>query len=65
MTVSEFRVRVPGLVFVFKSASLALKQVPAFENLRQIPLISELGFDISIFDRFRWFQFVLDGFRSF
>ena len=28
MTASGFRVRVTGLVFVFKSASLVLKQVP-------------------------------------
>ena len=65
MAASGFRDRVTGLVFVFKSASLVLKHAQtAFENLRQIPLISQLSFYI-IFGRFNWFQVVLCGFRSF
>ena len=61
MTASGFRTRVTGLVFVFKLASLALKQVqPAFGNLRQISLISQLSFYIGYF----WsFQMVSGCFR--
>ena len=51
MTVSGFRVRVTGLVLVFKSASLVLKQVPT-----QIRKPKTNNFDKSV---------VLEGFRSF
>ena len=60
MTASGFRVRVTGLVFVFKSASLALKQVPTC--IRE-PKTNT--FDKSI-KFLHWLVLVvLDGFRSF
>ena len=73
MTASDFRVQVTGLLFFFKSLSQVL------ENLRQIPLVSQLSFYVGYFwsfqmvsGRLRWFQvvlgrfqIVLGGFRSF
>ena len=47
-----------------ESASLG-KSLPAFKNIRQISLISQLVFTLVIFGRFRWFQVGLDGFRLF
>ena len=62
MTASGFKVRVIGLVFIFKSASLVLKQVPTCIRKRQIPLISQLSFYIGYF----WsFQMVLGHLRTF
>ena len=58
MTASGFRVRVTGLVFVFKSACLALKQVPTCIRQPRTNTFDKL-------DGFRWFQVLLDGFRSF
>ena len=58
MTASGFRVRVTGLVFVFKSAYLALKQVPTCIRQPRTNTFDKL-------DGFRWFQVLLDGFRSF
>ena len=60
MTTSGFRVRVTGLVFVFKSASLTLKQVPTCIGKPKT----------NTFDKshkfLHWlFLVVLDGFRSF
>ena len=51
MTGSDFRDQVTGLVLVFKSASLVLKQVPT-----RIRKPKTNNFDKSV---------VLDGFRSF
>ena len=49
-----------SIVFGFKSAPLALEQVPTcIQKPRKIPLISQLSFDIDCF------LVVLDGFRSF
>ena len=63
MTTLGFRVRVTDLVFVFRSASLVLKQVSIC--IRK-PLISQLSFyNIVIFSCFRWFLVVLDAFRMF
>ena len=59
MTVSGFRVRVTGLVFVFKLASLALKQGPTC--IRE-PKTNT--FDKSIKFLHWLFLVVLDGFRS-
>ena len=60
ITASGFRVGITGLVFGFKSAPLALEQVPTcIQKPRKIPLISQLSFDIDCF------LVVLDGFRSF
>ena len=55
MTVSGFRVRVMGLVFVSISRHLSFwsNSQPVFKNLRlQIPLISELSFYIGCFRSF-------------
>ena len=60
MTASGFRVRVIGLVFVFKSASLTLKQVPTC-----IRKPKTNTFDKSIKFLHRLFWVVLDSFRSF
>ena len=80
MTASGFRVRVIGLVFVFKSASLVLKQVPtcirkpttnAFDKsikfLRWLFLAVLDGFRSFQMElgHFRWFQVILGRFRSF
>ena len=54
MTASGCRVRVTGLVFVFKSTSLALKQVPIC--IREPKSIKFLHWLILV---------VFDGFRSF
>ena len=60
MTSSGFRVRVIGLVFVFKSASVVLKQVPTC-----IRKPKTNTFDKSI-KFLHWLSLVfLDGFRSF
>ena len=59
MTASGFRVQVTGLVFVFKLASLALKQVPTY-----IRKPKTNTFDKSI-KFLHWFLVVLDGFRLF
>ena len=60
MRASGFRVRVTGLVFVFKSASLPLKQVPTC--IRE-PTTNT--FDKSV-KFLHWLVLVvLDGFRSF
>ena len=60
MTVSDFRIPVAGLVFVFKSACLALKQVPTC-----IRKPKTNTFDKSI-KLLHWlFLVVLDGFRLF
>ena len=60
MTASGFRFRVTGLVFVFKSASLVLKQVPTCIRKPKTNI-----FDKSI-KFLNWlFLVVLDGFRSF
>ena len=58
MTVSGFSVRVTGLVFVFKSASLVLKQ-----SLTCIRKAKTNTFDktLVIFGRFRSCQVVLDS----
>ena len=70
MTASGFRVRVIGLVFVFKSASLVLKQDPTcirkpmtntFE--KSIKFLHWLF--LVVLDGFRSFQIVLGHFRSF
>ena len=58
MTASGFRVRVTGLVFVFKSASLVLKQAPTC--IRKPKTL-----DKSIKFLHWLFLAVLDGFRSF
>ena len=64
MTASGFRVRVTGLVFVFKSASLALKQVPTcIWNPKALD--KSVKFILIIFGRFIWFQIVLGRFSSF
>ena len=70
MTASGFRVRVTGLVFAFKQASLVLKQVPTCIRKHRQPLISQLSFYIGYFwtfqmvsDRFKWFQVVLRSFQ--
>ena len=60
MTASGFRVRVTGLVFVFKSASLVLKQVPTC-----IRKPKTNTFDKSIKFLHWLFLVVSDGFRSF
>ena len=80
MTTSDFRVRVTGLVFFLsRHLSSRSKSQTAFENLRQIPLISQLSFYIGYFwpfqmvlgcflivlGCFRSFQVVLGRFRSF
>ena len=75
MTTSGFSVRVTGLVF-FKSASLALKQVPtcirkpktntfdkSIKFLHWLFLVVLDGLR-SFFDRFRSFLIVLGRFRS-
>ena len=54
MTASGSRVRVTGLVFVFKSTSLALKQVPI--RIREPKSIKFLHWLILV---------AFDGFRSF
>ena len=59
MTVSAFRVQVTGLVFVFKLASLTLKQVPTC-----IPKPKTNTFDKSI-KFLHWFQMVLGCLRLF
>ena len=60
MTASGFKVRVTGLVFVFKSASLALKEVPTC-----IRKPKTNTFDKSIKFLHWLFLVVLVGFRSF
>ena len=60
MTASGFRTRVTGLVFVFKLASLALKQVPTC-----IRKPKTNTFDKSIKFLHWLFLVVLDGFRMF
>ena len=60
MTASGFRVRVTGLVFVFKSVSLVLKQVPTC--IRK-PKTNTFGKSIKLLCSL--FLVVLDGFRSF
>ena len=60
MTPSGFRVRVTGLVFVFKAASLVLKQVPTC-----IRKLNTNTFNKSIKFLHWLFLVVLDGFRSF
>ena len=60
MTVSAIRVQVAGLVFVFKSASLILKQVPI--SIRK-PKTN--AFDESVKFLYWLFLVVLDGFGSF
>ena len=60
MTASGFRVRVACLVFVFKPASLVLKQVPTC-----IRKPNTNTFDKSIKFLHLLFLVVLDGFRSF
>ena len=66
MTTLGFRVRVTGLVFVFRSASLVLKQVSIC--IRK-PVISQLSFYIRYFQSFQMllecFQIILGRFRSF
>ena len=70
MKASGFRVRVTGLVFVFKSVSLALKQVPIC--IRK-PKTNTFGKSIKflhwlflvVLDSFRSFQMVLGCFRQF
>ena len=71
---SQFQV-----LFLSRHLSFRSKSQLAFENLRQIPLISQLSFYIACFwsfqmvpGRFRWFQavlgyfqIVLDRYRSF
>ena len=54
MAASGSRVRVTGLVLVFKSASFALKQVPTcIRKSKTIPSINELGFYIGYL--YKWF----------
>ena len=60
MMASGFRVRLTGLVFVFKSTSLALIQVPTC-----IRKLKTNTFDKSIKFLYWLFLVVLDGFRSF
>ena len=64
MTASGFRVGVTGLVFVFKLASLALKQV---SNCIQKPKTNTFGKLIKFLYQLLHglFLVVLDGFRSF
>ena len=58
MTASGFRVQFTGLFFVFKSASLILKQVPTC-------IRKPKTFDKSVKFLNWFFLVVLDGFRSF
>ena len=70
MTASGFRVRITSLVFVFNSASLALKQVPT--SIRK-PKTNTTDKSIKflhwlllvVLDSFRSFQMVFGCFRSF
>ena len=64
MTASGFRVRVTGLVFVFKSVSLALKQVPTC-IWKPETFDKSVNFILVVFGRFIQFQVVLDRFSSF
>ena len=61
MAASGFRVRVTGLVFVFNSASLALKQVPTC-IWKPKTFDKSVNFILVIFGRFIWFQVVLGCF---
>ena len=60
MTVSGIRVRVTGIVFVFRSTSLVLKQVPTC-----IPKPEKNTFDTSVKFLHQLFFVVLDGIKSF
>ena len=69
MTASGFRVRVTGLVFAFKSASLVLKQVPAcIRKPKTNTFDKSINFlnwlYLVVLDGFRLFQIVLGRFKS-
>ena len=64
MTASGFRVRVTGLVFVFKSAFFALTQVPTC-IWKPKTFDKSINFILVIFGGFIRFQIVLGRFSSF
>ena len=54
-----------SFLFLSRYLSFWRESKHAFKNLRRIPLICQLSFYIVFLGCFRWFQVVLDGFRSF